>query len=155
MIANRFMSNHIAIDTSVLVGLMNPNDIWHGKAKQLFNQLQADEQNRLIVFDCVLAECVSVICRRLQEKRRSIELHGFLTAVSTQFPPHAITWIMPNVPQMYTAVLDLMRQSAGQLNFNDAMIALACQKHKFMQIASFDADFDLVPWVKRIDGSPS
>ena len=144
------MSKAVVIDTSVLVGLMNPADVWHDKAKQLIQKIQADENNRLILFDCVLSECVSLICRRLQEKKRTIELHAFLAAFETQFPLNTISWILPDVPQMYTAVLTLMKQSGGQLNFNDALLALACQAQQFKQIASFDSDFDQVPWLERL-----
>ena len=34
--------------------------------------------------------------------------------------------------------------------FRDALIALACRERGISAIASFDADFDQVPWLKRI-----
>ncbi len=40
--------------------------------------------------------------------------------------------------------------SIGALNFNDALIALACRERGIPSIASFDADFDQVPWLRRL-----
>jgi predicted nucleic acid-binding protein len=36
------------------------------------------------------------------------------------------------------------------LNFNDALIALACRERSISAIASFDADFDAIAWLKRL-----
>jgi predicted nucleic acid-binding protein len=38
----------------------------------------------------------------------------------------------------------------GNLNFNDALIALSCHHRDIPFIASFDRDFDNVPWLQRI-----
>lgn len=43
-----------------------------------------------------------------------------------------------------------MHSSDGKLNFNDALMALACRERAILVIASFDADFDLIPWLKRV-----
>jgi predicted nucleic acid-binding protein len=61
-------------------------------------------------------------------------------------------WILPDVPRLYPAALDLIRSSAGALNFNDALIALACQERGIPAIASFDEDFDQVAWLRRLAG---
>jgi predicted nucleic acid-binding protein len=61
-----------------------------------------------------------------------------------------LTWILPDVPELYRRVLDLIRSSSGELNFNDALIALACRERGIPAIASFDADFDQIPWLQRI-----
>jgi predicted nucleic acid-binding protein len=36
------------------------------------------------------------------------------------------------------------------LNFNDALIALACRERSIPAIASFDPDFDQVSWLRRL-----
>jgi len=33
---------------------------------------------------------------------------------------------------------------------NDALIALTCKEHQIKYLASFDRDFDKVPWLKRL-----
>lgn len=43
-----------------------------------------------------------------------------------------------------------MRTSEGALNFNDALIALACRERNIPAIASFDSDFDTIEWLQRL-----
>jgi predicted nucleic acid-binding protein len=73
-----------------------------------------------------------------------------LDRLNAQVPSDAITWILPDVPHLYPEVLDLIRSSSGALNFNDALIALACRERGVPAIASFDADFDQVAWLQRL-----
>ena len=35
-------------------------------------------------------------------------------------------------------------------HFNDALIALSCRQRSIEYLASFDADFDQISWLKRI-----
>lgn len=60
------------------------------------------------------------------------------------------TWIFPDVPHLYPEGLDLIRSSSGALNFVDALIAPACRERDIPAIASFDADFDQVGWLRRL-----
>jgi predicted nucleic acid-binding protein len=70
--------------------------------------------------------------------------------LDAQVPRDTITWILPDVPHLHPEALDLMHSSSGALNFNDALIALACRERGIPAIASFDADFDHVPWLRRL-----
>lgn len=149
-IAKRFMRERVAIDTFVLVGILNSGDHWHETAVRLFARLKAEGNIELVVFDCVVAESVSVIYRRLEEKRRLAEVAAFLEKIEAHFPSDVITWILPQTPRYYLDVIALIRQTNGRLNFNDALIALLCQTSSIYQITSFDTNFDLVPWVRRI-----
>ncbi|MFQ6016158.1 MAG: PIN domain-containing protein [Anaerolineae bacterium] len=36
------------------------------------------------------------------------------------------------------------------MNFNDALIALACRERGIPAIASFDADFEQVAWLRHL-----
>jgi len=143
------MSKSVAIDTSILVGLINPQDIWHDSAQQL-NRVLQEEDMAVIFFDCVLAEAASVIARRLHEKKRFTTVNTFLQQLHEQYPAESLTWIFPNVRSYYVDILPLMRSSNGALNFNDALIALACRERNISTIASFDADFDTIPWLTRL-----
>jgi predicted nucleic acid-binding protein len=44
----------------------------------------------------------------------------------------------------------LIRSSTGELNFNDGLIALACRERQIRLLASFDRDFDRIPWLIRV-----
>ncbi len=140
----------VAIDSSVLVALINPQDLWRDRAVTL-HQLLIAAQTELFYFDCVVTESISVVARRLHEKGRpATDIEGLLDRLKTEVPDDIITWILPDVPRLYLQVLDLIRSSTGTLNFNDALIALACREREIPAIASFDADFDQVTWLHRL-----
>jgi predicted nucleic acid-binding protein len=71
----------VAIDTSVLIGVLDARDVWHPAALRLHNALLA-VRLPLVYFDCVLAEASGTVARRMREQRRE---RG-----------HAIDW--PTVP---------------------------------------------------------
>jgi len=139
----------IAIDTSVLIGLLDSQDIWHVPAVSLQEAIVAARLGP-VYFDCTLAEAISTMARRLREKHRETELSRLLDRLSAEFPAEAITWILPDVPRLYDRVMELTRASAGELNFNDGLIALACRERQISALASFDRDFDKIPWLMRV-----
>jgi predicted nucleic acid-binding protein len=139
----------VAVDSSVLVGLINPRDLWRGRALAVRDALLATGAD-LLYFDCVVTESISAAARRLHEKGRLAEVEALLDRLNDQVPSDTITWILPDVPHLYPEVLDLIRSSSGALNFNDALIALACRERDVPAIASFDADFDQVAWLRRL-----
>lgn len=138
----------ITIDSSMLVGLLVPDDLWHARAVSLWEAIKS-ANHVCLFFDCVVAEAMSVAVRRMHEKGRTVEVASLLARLNTQIPPEAITWILPDVPRLYARILDLVRDSSGELNFHDALIALACQERRIPAIASFDGDFDRVDWLRR------
>lgn len=80
------------------------------------------------VFDCVLAEAISL----------------------ADYPTDDILWVLPDVPVLYGGIIELVRSSGGELNFNDALIALSCRHRGILLIASFDRDFDQLTWLQRV-----
>ena len=139
----------VAIDSSVLVGLINPRDLWREEALTLREAL-LNSGAELLYFDCVVTESVSAAARRLHEKGRLTEIEALLDRLDAQVPNETITWILPDVPDLYPEVIDLIHSSSGALNFNDALIALACRERGIPAIASFDTDFDQVTWLRRL-----
>lgn len=73
----------IGIDTSVLIGLLDPKDIWHGPATALQRAFKAHDVS-VAVFDCVLAEAISAMARRIHEQRRSADLDQLLAQIVNQ-----------------------------------------------------------------------
>jgi len=139
----------IAIDTSVLVGLLDPKDVWHSQALALLAALQSAGFTG-IYFDCVVAETISTATRRLREKKRIAETDALLDQIITNFPTDSLTWVAFDMPDLYSEIVSLVRSSKGELNFNDALIALACRDREISFIASFDRDFDQVSWLQRL-----
>jgi predicted nucleic acid-binding protein len=139
----------IVIDTSVLVGLLVPNDTWHSRSVALWDAIESKRHTSLFL-DCVVAEAVSTVVRRLYEKKLSADVNGALERFNATAPFESITWVLPDAPRLYKEVLGLVRSSSGELSFNDALIALACRERDVPAVASFDADFDQVKWLKRL-----
>jgi len=142
-------ARQIVIDSNVLVGLLNPLDHWHTHSISFYNKLQTANVE-LIYFDCVITEVVSAVARRLFEKNRVTELEQFFDQLDKQIPQTDITWILSQTQELYSESIDLMKSSSGELNFHDSLIALICRDYKIPFIASYDADFDQVPWLTRI-----
>jgi predicted nucleic acid-binding protein len=140
---------HVGLDTSFVLGLIDNQDIWHGQALNLQAGLDRGEFHTHI-FDCVLAEVISVLARRTQEKRRTAAFADLAVRLQARFPSRAITWLYPDLPHAYDDVFAAVTQSSGELNFNDALIAISCQRRGIFWLASFDTDFDHVPWLKRV-----
>jgi predicted nucleic acid-binding protein len=76
----------VAIDTSVLIGVLDAHDVWHAAALRLHDALLV-ARLPLVYFDCVLAEASSTLARRLREQRRAQELPGLLERLRAEFPP--------------------------------------------------------------------
>lgn len=140
---------NIALDTSVLIGLLDPHDLWHSQAVDLRSALEPAGFVG-IYFDCVLAETISTASRRLRERKRIAELDSLLDHALARFPPDSLTWISSDTPLFYAEILSLIRSSQGELNFNDALVALSCRERDIRFIASFDSDFDRLPWLRRL-----
>ncbi len=143
------MPGVVGLDASFVVGLLDDRDLWHAPAMQLYAHLQARSLETAI-FDCVLAEAISALSRRIHEKRRTSDLKALLERARVKFPTKEITWLYPELPALYEDVVALVEESNGELNFSDALIALSCQKRHIELLASFDPDFDRVAWLQRI-----
>lgn len=138
----------VVLDSSVLVALLMHTDRWHSAALSILDALESCGHTT-VYFDCVVAESASAAIRRLHEKRAAGEVGALMERLESHVPYSRITWILPRTSGLYRRVLDLMRFSEGALNFNDALIALSCRERGITAIASFDADFDQVPWLAR------
>jgi predicted nucleic acid-binding protein len=110
----------IGIDTSVLIGLLDPKDVWHGPAMALQQAFKRHDV-RVAVFDCVLAEAISTMARRIHEQRRSADLDQLLGQIVNDYREEDILWVSPDIPALYAEIIELVRSSRGELNFNDAL----------------------------------
>lgn len=93
-------SLHAAVDTSVLIGLVNSFDHWHRHTTSLY-QFLFDNHIELVYFDCVVGETLSTILRRFAEQSRSAEVERLFEQVNTHVPVSRISWSLPKVPDLY------------------------------------------------------
>ena len=144
------MSDRVVLDTSVLVALVDSRDKWHSVAIAIRDALKT-RRIGLIYLDPVINETVSVLARRLQEQRRTHSFGALLDIVEGLAPPERITWVSGMAQRLYPQVMTLVREQDGTLNYHDALIALACRELGFQDIASFDAGFDRLHWLVRLE----
>ncbi len=141
--------NSAAVDSNVLIALVDDRDALHDKATALLVRVKS-QHIPLVYFDCVLNETWSVLGRRLEEQKRSHDFSELIERVQTRIPESLIVWVSSDIQRLYAEIIDLIKQTSGKLNFHDALIALKCQELNIESILSFDKDFDQIDWVTRI-----
>ena len=141
--------NRALVDSNVLIAHVNTNDSLH-KAALALVEMAAQAKIEVVYFDCVVAESLSVIARRLEEKKRMNEFGALADRLFEIAPEESLEWLFPEVPRLFDAVTKLVRQTSGKLNFNDALIVTACRELGIDTILSFDADFDTIADLTRL-----
>lgn len=142
------MKQQAAIDSNVLVALVDRQDKWHAQAKALLEAI-IEKEIDVVYFDCVLNETVSVMARRSEEQKRPAQFSVLLDALRKQVPEELITWISGDIQRRYSQIIGLVQQSEGRINFHDALIAIACKELAINVVVSFDGDFDEISWLAR------
>lgn len=142
--------SRIIVDTSFLVGLMDDKD---RRRAQILRIPEVLEQAKweIVLFDCVFNEVISVLAKRLEEKRRSSELPALMDKVERFAKEQGIQWLYPDLPDKIWDVFDSVGHYKGSLSFHDALIALAAKETSLQYIVSFDRDFDEVKWLIRVE----
>jgi uncharacterized protein (DUF433 family) len=82
----------VALDTNVVVALVDDRDTWHATAVTIRDAL-IEAQTELVYFDCVFNETIGVIGRRTAEQKRPEQFDHLLDGLTTMMPPEGITWI--------------------------------------------------------------
>jgi predicted nucleic acid-binding protein len=139
----------VVVDTSLLVGLVDRSDKWHTHSVALREAFKASSAE-MVYFDCVVNETVSVLARRARERRRTEEFADLFATLISSVPRQAITWISTQTECLYAEIMAMVRDTDGDLNFHDALIALAAREADIRWVASFDGDFDGIAWLTRL-----
>lgn len=143
-----------AVDTSVVVALIDAHDKWHAQAVSLCDALLGAGISP-VYFDCVINEAIGVIGRRAEEQKRSDQFERLLDELLAWIPPQAITWISAGGERLLSEILSLCRRHQGKLNYHDALMALVCRELGVGAIVSFDGDFDSIAWLERVYEPPA
>ena len=93
---------------------------------------------------------VSVLARRARERKRTEEFAGLFASLLSTVPQQFITWLSTDTERLYPDVMALVRDYDGSLNFHDALLASGSREFEIRWVASFDADFDVIPWLTRL-----
>jgi predicted nucleic acid-binding protein len=140
--------NEVILDANVVLARFDAADVFHATATALTRRLDL-EGSRVIVLDCVVNEVLSVLARRLRERRREAEVASAPRALRAALPAEMAP-AYSLLPSCFDEVVDDMVGSAGRRNFHDALIVVYARRHGIGHVASFDRDFDGVPDLTRI-----
>ena len=135
------MIEKVIYDTNFIIALIDQNDKWHNKATPI-QSLIKEKDVKKVYFDCVINEVLSVIGKRLEEKRESGKFTKMIQKVSFHFPKSEISWIYTKTKGWFDKITTLMLKHKGRINFHDATISLAAKKSRINHLVSFDKDFD-------------
>lgn len=142
----------VAIDTNVLVGLLDERDNWHRVAIEIRDALK-EVGAEVLYFDCVLTEVISVLARRTFEQKRQEQFETVLNQLLNLIPDRDIIWVTSDSQRLYRPTVELVRRFGGELNFHDALIATFCREQLISILVSFDRDFDQIEWLTRVSSA--
>ncbi len=140
----------VVLDANVLVGYLDANDVQHARASALIDRLESDGHESVLL-DVLVAEAVSVLCRRARERKSSPpDLTVVLDRVRRWHDAGEIEEVFSEVPRFFADVLDVIEASAGALNFNDGLLVVLQRNVVIDDVASFDEAFDGVDGFRRL-----
>ena len=143
------MSNIIA-DTNFLLGLVDNRDKWHQRSIDLYQSLKV-AQAKMIIYDCVANELISVIGKRFEESGRQERLKDFVKEkLMPLISKDNIVSLYRWVNEWYDKIVKLIIDGSGKFNFHDALIQIGAKEMNLQYIISFDEDFDEATDLMRI-----
>jgi predicted nucleic acid-binding protein len=133
--------NRIILDANYIIAILDKRDVFHKNAMAIKERLH-QIRPILVFFDCVINEVVSVLVKRLSERRQIYLLSGYLKELNILIPKEKITWSYLELDEYYESIIHLVEKSDGSLNFHDAFIVLLANDMEIGHIVSFDKGFD-------------
>jgi predicted nucleic acid-binding protein len=135
----------IVLDANVLVGYLDVNDALHARSLAVFEQLESTG-NTPLMLDFLVAEAVSVVCRRSQQRKSNPPDLGAIIAKVMNLLEHGdIDFVSRNDEGRFRKVLDLVQRSNGALNFRDATLLVLQEDGTIGPVATFDEALDRYP----------
>jgi len=129
----------IVLDANVIVGLLDEYDSLNGRALKVLEEIHSAGHSQLLL-DFVVGEAISVICRRASERKKNIpDLPPVLDQVNRWYQRNQIEFVQGMLESIYPDVLEVVRQSGGSLNFNDATLVALQRRGVIGEVATFDA----------------
>jgi len=140
----------VVLDANVIVALLYEEDALHQRANELIDRLERDG-HVVALMDFLVGEAISVLCRRARERKTSPpDLRKAIAAVRTWFREGHVRGMAQEAVRSVDDVLDVVEQTDGALNFNDALLVVLERKGLIDDLASFDPGFDAVSDFRRI-----
>ena len=139
----------VLVDTSFLVALVDARDSLHQRAEEIEKELASF---KLIFTDVVYGETLSVLSRRIKERRKDIsdrkEFFQKIVKKIDEIIGKDLLYLMPIIKEKFFEIKKICLDSGGELNFNDAFLVVGAKEYGIEWIVSFDPDFD--KFLKRL-----
>jgi len=139
----------VLVDTSFLVALVDARDSLHQRAEEIEKELASF---KLIFTDVVYGETLSVLSRRIKERRKDIsdrkEFFQKIVKKIDEIIGKDLLYLMPIIKEKFFEIKKICLDSGGELNFNDAFLVVGAKEYGIEWIVSFDSDFD--KFLKRL-----
>jgi len=139
--------NAVLLDSNLLIALIDERDSLHAQTKKAYSQVSPSLEQ--IIPDVVSNEALTAFARRSEELRQNT-FASLSKRFQDSYPREKFVWLSPEVPRLYSQIVEMMTAHDGKLNFHDCLLALWMKENGIEYILTFDADLDLVPYLKRI-----
>jgi predicted nucleic acid-binding protein len=134
----------VVLDANVLVALLYADDSLHQRAVELTTRLE-NEGHSLVLVDFLVFEALSVLCRRAaQRKTAPPDLAAAVTTMRSWFDSGEVRFLAHEAEHLASTVLDLVTNSEGLLNANDALLIALQHEGAIDTLATFDKGFESV-----------
>jgi predicted nucleic acid-binding protein len=144
------MAREIVFDANVIVAWLDGADALAARARSLADRLRL-EGAEIVILDVLVTEAVSVLCRRARERKTPPNLHSALTMVGRWAADGVVRWVGGETGRLFAPILEVMRDTNGRLNFNDALLVVLQREGLIDEVATFDRGFEVVADFRRCE----
>ena len=135
----------VVLDANVLIAHFDQHDSLHGQASALLQSLREREHD-VQLLDFVMNEAVSVLCRRAaQRSTYPPELETILGKILVLYDDGEIEFLSGQIEQHFRSIIEVVRESSGRLNFNDATLCVLQRQGVIAEVATFDQELARYP----------
>lgn len=128
----------VVLDANVIVALLYAADAQHVRACKLVDRLEASGSTPVFV-DFLVFEALSVLCRRATERKTDApDLNIALQTIRVWFDSSEIRFLAGEAQRLGSAILDVVAETQGRLNANDALLVALSREQKLAGLATFD-----------------
>jgi len=135
----------VVLDANVIVALLYADDSQHQRAVDLTTRLEG-EGHSIVLVDFIAFEALSVLCRRAaQRKTTPPDLAAAVARMRSWFDNGEVRFLAHEAEHLATSILDVVTDSQGVLNANDALLVALQRQGTIDVLATFDKGFGGVP----------
>lgn len=140
----------VVLDANVIVALLYADDSQHARARRLLENLERTG-HAVVLLDFLVYEALSVLCRRAVERKTTPpNLAAAVQSVRDWFEAGELRHAAREADRVLPRMLDVVSESSGSLNVNDALVVVLERDGLIERFATFDDRFDQVAGLKMI-----